>query len=230
MWRNWLGTSVATASRVLAGAGLAADETRQRIEDAAQTLNYQPNLQARALRRQSSRAIGLVMPNLLNAGYTALADAAGRILAERGYHLLLSPTGDDPHTEAETLRDMVGQNVDGLDPGAIGRGQSVGRLPGRTRRACRRRHPPRAGRRAGHGDLRGFRRGGRGDPSPAQPGPPAHRLHRRRCPPQQQPGALAGLPGCIARAQPARSRGADPARRAAQHLGRRRHGEPDAAR
>jgi LacI family transcriptional regulator len=108
------GTSVATASRVLAGAGLAADETRRRIEDAAQTLNYQPNLQARALRRQSSRAIGLVMPNLLNAGYTALADAAGRILAERGYHLLLSPTGDDPHTEAETLRDMVGQNVDGL--------------------------------------------------------------------------------------------------------------------
>ena len=69
------GTSVATASRVLAGVGLAADETRQRIEDAAQTLNYQPNLQARALRRQSSRAIGLVMPNLLNAGYTALADA-----------------------------------------------------------------------------------------------------------------------------------------------------------
>ena len=108
------GTSLATASRVLAGAGLAADETRQRIEDAAQTLNYQPNLQARALRRQSSRAIGLVMPNLLNAGYTALADAAGRILAERGYHLLLSPTGDDPHTEAETLRDMIGQNVDGL--------------------------------------------------------------------------------------------------------------------
>ena len=108
------GTSVATASRVLAGVGLAAGETRQRIEAAAQTLNYQPNLQARALRRQSSRAIGLVMPNLLNAGYTALADAASRLLAERGYHLLLSPTGDDPQTEAETLRDMVGQNVDGL--------------------------------------------------------------------------------------------------------------------
>ncbi len=108
------GTSVATASRVLAGAGLAADETRQRIEDAAQTLNYQPNLQARALRQQASRAIGLVMPNLLNAGYTALADAASRLLAQRGYHLLLSPTGDDLRTEAETLRDMVGQNVDGL--------------------------------------------------------------------------------------------------------------------
>ncbi len=108
------GTSVATASRVLAGAGLAAEETRQRIEDAAHTLNYQPNLQARALRGQSSRAIGLVMPNLLNAGYTALADAASRILAQHGYHLLLSPTGDDSRAEAETLRDMIGQNVDGL--------------------------------------------------------------------------------------------------------------------
>ena len=54
------------------------------------------------------------MPRLTDVGYTVLADAAGRILAERGDHLLLSPTGDDPHTEAETLRDMVGQNVDGL--------------------------------------------------------------------------------------------------------------------
>lgn len=108
------GTSVATASRVLAGVGLAADETRQRILDAAQALNYQPNLQARALRRQSSRAIGLVMPNLLNVGYTTIADATSRILAQRGYHLLLSPTGDDQRTEAKILRDMVGQNVDGL--------------------------------------------------------------------------------------------------------------------
>jgi len=108
------GTSVATASRVLAGVGLASEETRQRIVDAAQTLNYQPNLQARALRRQSSRAIGLVIPNLLNVGYTAIADATSRILAQRGYHLLLSPTGDDQRTEAEILRDMVGQNVDGL--------------------------------------------------------------------------------------------------------------------
>jgi LacI family transcriptional regulator len=108
------GTSVATASRVLSGAGQAAGETRQRVLSAAGALNYQPNLQARALRQQASRSVGLILPSLGNAYYAALADSISRILAGRGYHLLLSPTCDDPQAESDTLRDMVGQNVGGL--------------------------------------------------------------------------------------------------------------------
>lgn len=108
------GVSVATASRVLSGVGGAAEETRQRITQAAALLNYQPDLQARALRRQASCSVGLILPNLSNAYYAALADAISQILAGRGYHLLLSPTRDDPRVESETLRDMVGQRVGGL--------------------------------------------------------------------------------------------------------------------
>jgi LacI family transcriptional regulator len=108
------GTSVASASRVLSGAGQAAEETRQRILAAAASLNYQPNLQARALRQRASRSVGLILPSLSNAYYAALADSISQILAGRGYHLLLSPTCDDPRTESDTLRDMVGQNVGGL--------------------------------------------------------------------------------------------------------------------
>ena len=108
------GTSVATASRVLSGAGQAAEETRQRILAAAASLNYQPNLQARALRQRASRSVGLILPSLSNAYYAALADSISQILAGRGYHLLLSPTCDDPRAQRDTLRDMVGQNVAGL--------------------------------------------------------------------------------------------------------------------
>ena len=108
------GTSVATASRVLSGAGQAADETRQRVLGAAGVLNYQPNLQARALRQQASRSVGLILPSLGNAYYAALADSISQILAGRGYHLLLSPTCDDAQAESDTLRDMVGQRVGGL--------------------------------------------------------------------------------------------------------------------
>jgi LacI family transcriptional regulator len=107
-------TSVATASRVFSGSLVVSDETRIRILEAATALSYQPNLQARALRQHSSHGIGLIIPNLLNAYYTALADAISQILVGRGYHLLLSPTRDDVRAESDTLRDMVGQNVDGL--------------------------------------------------------------------------------------------------------------------
>lgn len=108
------GTSVATASRVLNNTGYIAGETRTRVLQAAETLNYQPNLRAKGLRRGSSHTIGLLIPNLLNAYYTALADSISLLLTQNGYQLLLSSTRDDPAIESETLRTMIGHDVDGL--------------------------------------------------------------------------------------------------------------------
>jgi LacI family transcriptional regulator len=108
------GTSVATASRVLNNTGYIAGETRSRVLQAAETLNYQPNLRAKGLRRGSSHTIGLLIPNLLNAYYTALADSISLLLTQNGYQLLLSSTRDDPALESETLRTMIGHDVDGL--------------------------------------------------------------------------------------------------------------------
>ncbi len=108
------GTSVATASRVLSGRGHVADATRAEIEAAAKSLNYRPDLRARGLRKRASLSIGLIIPNLLNAYYTALADNISQLLVERGYHLLLSATRDDPENESDMLSDMIGLGVDGL--------------------------------------------------------------------------------------------------------------------
>lgn len=108
------GTSTATASRAISGKGYVAEDTRERIFDAVQQLNYQPNLQARALRKRSSLTVGLVIPNMLNAYYTALADSISQLLYENGYHLLLASTRDDPEVEQDMLYDMVGRAVDGL--------------------------------------------------------------------------------------------------------------------
>ena len=108
------GTSTATASRAISGKGYVSEEARARIMDAVQKLSYQPNLQARALRQRSSCTIGLVIPNLLNAYYTALADSLSQLLHSRGYHLLLASTRDDPEVEQTMLYDMVGRAVDGL--------------------------------------------------------------------------------------------------------------------
>jgi LacI family transcriptional regulator len=108
------GTSVATASRALSGTGYVAPKTRTRVQKAIRTLHYQPNLRARGLRQRSSRSIGLIVPDLLNAYYTALADAVSRSLSQRGYHLHLAFTRDDVSLERDSFLDIVGQAVDGL--------------------------------------------------------------------------------------------------------------------
>lgn len=108
------GTSTATASRALSGHGYISPKARDNVLRAAHELNYQPNLQARSLRQQASHTIGLLIPNLLNAYYTTLADSLSQLLNEQGYHLLLSSTRDDPAIEQEMLYDMIGFSVDGL--------------------------------------------------------------------------------------------------------------------
>jgi len=108
------GTSVATASRGLSGAGPVAEKTRQAVLAAARALNYTPDLRARGLRKQSTRSIGLIIPNLLDAYYMALADTLSQLLAERRYHFLIASTRDDPDTEQEMLHQMTGQVVNGL--------------------------------------------------------------------------------------------------------------------
>jgi LacI family transcriptional regulator len=108
------GTSIATASRVLNNTGYIGAETRARVTEAAEALNYQPNLRAKGLRRGASRTIGILIPNLQNAYYTALADSISLLLTQGGYQLLLSSTRDDPALEWEALRTMIGHDVDGL--------------------------------------------------------------------------------------------------------------------
>jgi len=108
------GVSTATVSRVLNGKGYASQEMRHKVLEAARQLHYQPNLQARSLRRRRSHSIGLLIPNLLNAYYTTLADAIGALLTERGYQLLLSATRDDARLEEQVLNQLIGHDVDGI--------------------------------------------------------------------------------------------------------------------
>jgi LacI family transcriptional regulator len=108
------GTSTATVSRAISGRGYVAAVTRSRITKAISELNYQPNLQARALRQRTSRIIGLLIPNLLNVYYTNLADELSQLLNELGYRLTLASTRDDPDIERDMLLNMVGHAIDGL--------------------------------------------------------------------------------------------------------------------
>ena len=107
-------TSVATVSRVLNHTGYFSERISVRVQKAAERLNYQPNLRAKSLRQRRSNTIGLLIPNLLNQYYTALADDISQLLHRRGYQLLLSSTRDDPAIEETALLQLVGHDVDGL--------------------------------------------------------------------------------------------------------------------
>lgn len=97
------GVSPATVSRVFNGHGVSADKT-QRVLAAATRLDYTPNRTARRLRNQSSEVIALLIPDIENPFYTALARGVEDAAQEAGFCVVLCNTDDHPEKELRYLQ------------------------------------------------------------------------------------------------------------------------------
>lgn len=108
------GVSTATVSRALSGVQTVDPELVERVRQSADRLGYRANRVARALRRQSTQTVGLVVPDITDPFYPAVVRAIERELRRTGLSLLLCDSGNDPEVEAELLRNLYDHQVDGL--------------------------------------------------------------------------------------------------------------------
>lgn len=107
------GVSPATVSRVFNGNVVSAEKERA-VRDAADRLSYTPNRTARTLRKQSSEIIALVIPDIENPFFTALARGVEDHARMAGYSVVLCNTDDDPDREAHYLDIAVLENMAGV--------------------------------------------------------------------------------------------------------------------
>ena len=108
------GVSTATVSRVLAKKSRIKDETRKRVLEAIEQLNYRPNLVARGLRAQKTSKIGLVVSDIRNPFFTAIGREVEDAAYERGYSVLMCNTDENPEKEELYLNLMHDENVAGV--------------------------------------------------------------------------------------------------------------------
>jgi len=108
------GVSVGMASRVLGNYGSFSEATRLRVEQAAKSLDYRPNHLARSLRMGRTKAIGVVVSNILSYHWTTFIRSIEAAASARGYQVILGTTADDPETELAYLRTLQERNVDGI--------------------------------------------------------------------------------------------------------------------
>jgi LacI family transcriptional regulator len=106
--------STMTVSRVLNDSASVAEETRLRVLDAVEKLQYQRNEVARSLREQTSRQIGILIPNLYDPFFATCAHAISVVVKEHSYSMVLSTTDEDPRTEYEQANSMLRRGIDGL--------------------------------------------------------------------------------------------------------------------
>lgn len=109
------GVSTAVVSYVVNdGPRGVSEETRTRVRQAIEQLNYRPNPSARALKTGLTGLIGVVIPEVLNAYFAEFIEAIDTAARSQGRSLLLGITHDDPSREATLIPSLVDRGVDGL--------------------------------------------------------------------------------------------------------------------
>ena len=110
------GVSPMTVSRVVNGEPAVLPETVARVERAIRRLGYQRNEAARRLRSrgQPSQTIGLLVDDLANPFFAALAAAVEDAARQRNYVVLIGSSGDSLRREREVVAAFCARQVDGL--------------------------------------------------------------------------------------------------------------------
>lgn len=110
-----VGVSIATVSRVLNGIDAKAnEETRARVRQAAAELGYRPAHAGRALRLRQTNLVALLMPDISNAFYAAIARSIESALRSRDHTMILCNTNEQPDLQDFYLEEMQAYRVRGV--------------------------------------------------------------------------------------------------------------------
>ena len=108
------GTSASTASRALSGNGYVAPDVKKRLLATAERLGYVPNLSARTLKQRTSRVVGVVVSDLGNQFYAALAAGIETTLRAASYQMLLLGDNSDAGQELTGVRTFLSMRAPGV--------------------------------------------------------------------------------------------------------------------
>jgi len=108
------GVTTTTISRALNNKPDVSPKTKDRILRIAKNLGYTPNLLAKSLRSQKSKTIGVVLADISNPFFAAVAKGIEDAAHKRSYSIILCNTDEEYEKEEEVLQVLVEKRVDGL--------------------------------------------------------------------------------------------------------------------
>jgi LacI family transcriptional regulator len=108
------GVSIATVSNVLNNNGRVGAESRKRVLEAVEVLAYRRNSLASSLRSRRSRLIGLVMPDITNSFFAAIAYDFEELAAETGYDFAVVTSRESVDRERQRVQALLSRQIDGL--------------------------------------------------------------------------------------------------------------------
>ncbi len=96
--------SISTVSRALKDHPDIAKETKRKVRELAEVMDYEPNAFAVYLRTQQSKVLGLIVPEISNFFYHSFVASIEQEARKRGYTLLILQSGNNPEIEEANLK------------------------------------------------------------------------------------------------------------------------------
>jgi LacI family transcriptional regulator len=125
------GVSTATVSRALNGKPTVDPDLAARVRAAATELGYLPNGPARNLRRQEAAVVALIISDVENPFFTAIARGVEDVAHAVGYSVVLCNSDESAEKENRYLDIAIQERVAGVILSPSGPATSVAKLAGR---------------------------------------------------------------------------------------------------
>ena len=111
---NELGLSVSTISKALKDSYEISAETKAKVIELANKLHFVPNPHASSLRRQKSKTIAVVIPEVADSFFALAINGIESVAQEKGYHVLIYLTHERMSREEVILNEFKSGRVDGI--------------------------------------------------------------------------------------------------------------------
>ncbi|MBY5033848.1 catabolite control protein A [Streptococcus gallolyticus] len=108
------GVSMATVSRVVNGNKNVKENTRKKVLEVIERLDYRPNAVARGLASKKTTTVGVVIPNIANAYYATLAKGIDDIAEMYKYNIILANSDENDDKEINVVNTLFSKQVDGI--------------------------------------------------------------------------------------------------------------------
>jgi LacI family transcriptional regulator len=108
------GVSLMTVSRVINGKVDVSEETRQRVLEVIDRLDYRPSGIARSLATRRTGTLGLVVPDISNPFFSDVARGVTTAAYREDYNVFLCSSEEDSHRELDLLHSLEEKRIDGL--------------------------------------------------------------------------------------------------------------------
>jgi LacI family transcriptional regulator len=106
--------AISSVSRVLSGHPDVSADMRERVLDAVNQLEYEPDFLAQSLRRGATLSVGYVVGDISNPLIATITSGAESVLRQAGYSMLLMNSENDPELDAAHIRFFQARRVDGM--------------------------------------------------------------------------------------------------------------------